>query len=90
MTPELEAQIEALGLKGNKRQALINHQKVKKWTKVGGGGDLWQGYKAAGTSRAKCRRGGRRRRRAGWRPGGWMVEPPAANGVRSDCSHVRA
>lgn len=36
LTPELEAWAADKGLKGAKLQALRNHQKVKKWTKVGG------------------------------------------------------
>lgn len=50
LTPELEVYAAENGFKGTKLQALLNHQKVKKWTKVGtgaGGGGaaalLWLG-----------------------------------------------
>lgn len=41
ISPEAEALIREKGLQGNMRQALLNHQKVKKWTKVGAQVDGW-------------------------------------------------
>lgn len=35
VTPEVEALIKEKNLQGNMGRALLNHQKVKKWTKVG-------------------------------------------------------